>query len=231
MSLRLLTLGAILVLLAVTGCDRYVDSLDPIRSLPEEPNIPEAVELTLVEATESYEIYLTWTQSTASDFTGYRIYRANADTVSETSELITTITNPAQIGFVDTTVAPSTTYFYRVFVRNAVGESAGSNALSATTSANATPTTVILAGVIENTADVVLTWTRNSDDDFASYRIYRGTSSADATNVDGALVRIITNQSTTTETHSFSAANPWYRIYVYDRQGAFIGSDPIQVSN
>lgn len=192
---------------------------------------PLPVQLTVIEAIESYEINLNWSQAASSDFASYRVYRAASNSVDDTSPLVATITNRNSVNFVDTTVDASTTYYYRVYVRNSLGQTAGSNVLSATTSSNSNPTAVVLAGVVNGEGNVVLTWTTSSDDDFSSYRIYRGNSSSGSTNSSGDLVRIVTNKSTTTETHAFSGANPWYRVYVYDRQGSFTASDPIQVSN
>lgn len=191
---------------------------------------PLPVQLTLVEATESYEITLTWSQAASSDFASYRVYRATSINVDETSTLITSITNRSTVSFVDTTVNPSTTYNYRVFVRNSLGQSAGSNTLFATTSANVAPTAVTLAGVMNGTNTVVLTWTLSPNDDFSSYQIYRGSTSNGSVNTTGERLAVITNKNTTTTTHN-SSTSTWYRIYVYDRQGSFTSSDPIQVSN
>lgn len=191
---------------------------------------PLPVQLTLVEATESYEITLTWSQAASSDFASYRVYRATSINVDETSPLLTTITGRSNVTFVDTTVNPSTTYNYRVFVRNSLGQSAGSNTLYATTTANVAPAAVVLAGVVTGTNSVVLTWTQSPDADFSSYQIYRGSTSAGSSNTSGERLAVISNKSTTTTTHNTSSST-WYRIYVYDRQGSFTSSDPIQVTN
>lgn len=191
---------------------------------------PLPVQLTQVEATESYQISLTWSQAASSDFASYRVYRATSINVDENSLLLTTITNRSSVTFVDTTVNPSTTYNYRVFVRNSLGQSAGSNTLFATTTANVAPTAVVLAGVQNGTNTVVLTWTPSPDADFSSYQIYRGSTSSGSTNTTGERLAVITNKNTTTTTHN-SSTSTWYRIYVYDRQGSFTSSDPIQVSN
>ena len=191
---------------------------------------PLPVQLTLAEATESYQITLTWSQAASSDFASYRVYRATSINVDETSPLLTTITGRSTVTFVDTTVNPSTTYNYRVFVRNSLGQSAGSNTLFATTEANVAPTAVVLAGVVTGTSSVVLTWTPSPDADFSSYQIYRGSTSSGSTNTTGVRLAVITNKNTTTTTHNTST-NTWYRIYVYDRQGSFTSSDPIQVTN
>ncbi|MBD3403299.1 hypothetical protein GF420_10425 [candidate division GN15 bacterium] len=189
---------------------------------------PLPVQLTLVEALSSYEVSLNWSQAASADFASYRIYRATATDVSDSSELIATIGSRNTVNYVDTTVASETTYYYRVYVRNSLGLSAGSNTAGATTPVNNPPTAVVLAGALQDEVTVRLTWTQNADDDFQSYRIYRSNSSA--VDEGDELVDIFTSRSNTSATFALTT-NRWYRVFVYDRQGLSTASNAIQITN
>ena len=76
-----------------------------------------------------------------------------------------------------------------------------------------------------STTALNLFWTRNSDSDFASYRIFRsGTSGVDT---ESPLLTIIQDQSTITYTDSTLASNRtyYYRVYAFDTTGLFSGSN------
>lgn len=189
---------------------------------------PLPVQLTLVEAISSYQVALTWSQAASADFASYRIYRSTSSNVSDADPLLATITGRSTVTYTDTTVAASTTYHYRVYVRNSLGMTAASNTASATTPVNTAPTAVVLAGALSDAATARLTWTQNADPDFQSYRIYRA-GSASVSNSD-ELVDIITSRSVLSANFSLTTSR-WYRVYVYDKQGLSTGSNVIQISN
>lgn len=192
---------------------------------------PLPVQLIMVETLSSYELALTWSQAVSSDFASYRIHRDITSSVTEDDELVETITSRSTITYVDNDLDESETYYYRVYVYNSFGLSAGSNTDSATTDANVPPEPVVLAGRLEADSTVGLTWSRNTDADFESYRIYRAIGPLADPPGDHLLIAYINNQTT----DSFSdfgpdAATYYYKVYVYDRQGSYAGSNEVIVS-
>lgn len=90
------------------------------------------------------------------------------------------------------------------------------------------PTAVELievAPTINSSRKLNLFWSRNSDADFANYRIFR--SLIPGVNNGSPLVTIIQNQAATTFTDTTLVPNTryYYRVYVYDVTGLFFGSN------
>jgi hypothetical protein len=196
----------------------------------ESPPMP--VELTQVEALSSFEVELRWAGEVEADFTSYRVYRDISSSVTTSSDLVTTVHVASTKVFVDVAVADNTTYYYRVYVTNTSGLSAGSNIASATTLVNTPPNPVVLAATLGiEPSSAVLTWSRNNDHDFASYRIFRNNSPASPDDLT-LLVGLISNQDTLRFDDVIPSAWPtaYYYIYVSDLQGLVSGpSNVIQV--
>lgn len=191
---------------------------------------PLPVQLTQTEALASYEVALTWTQAASSDFASYRIYRNPTAAVTEQSKLMSTISAKSTVTYTDTTVNENTKYFYRIYVYNTYGLSAASNVDSATTPANDAPTAVVLAGALAPDSVIALSWSRNADEDFASYRIYRSGSTIPNPPPDNLLIKFINTQSTDTYNDFVPTAGTYrYKVYVYDRQGKFTGSNEVTI--
>jgi fibronectin type 3 domain-containing protein len=72
---------------------------------------------------------------------------------------------------------------------------------------------------------LTLYWTQNQDNDFYSYRIYRGKTSS--VNNDSLLVNTILSRTSTSYTDTGLSSNTtyYYKVYVYDRSGLFSGSN------
>lgn len=190
-------------------------------------NPPIAPELWAAGAKED-QIDLAWVSPTIPDFNQYRLYRANNSGVSENSELITTISSQGTVAYTDQDLEPSTTYYYRLYVYDNSGLSAGSNVVNKATTANVLPKPVSIAIAVQDSTTFRLTWTRNSDTDFESYRIYRSTSSGVDNSADNLLV-IENTQSTTsfTDTSVESGQTYYYKVFVYDRFGGSAGSNEV----
>jgi hypothetical protein len=90
------------------------------------------------------------------------------------------------------------------------------------------PEPVALAIEVIDSVTFRLSWTKNDDTDFESYRIYRSTSSG-VTNTPDNLIVIENSQNTTTFTDEgiVFGNTYYYKIYVYDRFGAFAGSNEV----
>jgi fibronectin type 3 domain-containing protein len=123
---------------------------------------------------------LAWTTPASnggSAITGYAIYRG---TNGGAKSLLTTL--GAVLLYSDTGLANGTTYDYEIAAINAKGESAHSNARSATPVAGPTvPDAPTGLTATPGNAQVVLAWTApasNGGTAITGYRLYRGTSSA-----------------------------------------------------
>lgn len=175
---------------------------------------------------------LAWTSSLDSTgFAAYQIYRANTSSVTNRDALVATVTQRHRLTHLDAGLKPNELYSYRVYVYTRGGGSSASNTVSVRTSANLPPQTVTLAQpVLLNATSLRLTWSRNTDKDFASYRILRATSSPVTTN---DVLRAILNEAAST-THDdiglTSGATYFYRIAVYDRAGAVALSNEVSAT-
>ncbi len=75
MKSALLSLSTLLIIgVAITGCDRHIESTDPVRSLGNPPPVPENVQAQL----GNEAVTLTWQVSDPSGVMKYRIYTAQA---------------------------------------------------------------------------------------------------------------------------------------------------------
>jgi fibronectin type 3 domain-containing protein len=189
---------------------------------------PQAVSLYLNGAFED-RIEVAWTMSPDEDFAGYRLYRADSQDVTTNSLLIGAFSSASQMSAEDTNVTPATTYYYRIFVSDQSGLTTASNSLQTRTAENKAPSPVVVAHEKTDSTTYKLTWTRNRDSDFESYRIYRSKTTPVTDDV-GNLLTIIGSQSTTTYSGSDDGETYYYVIYVYDKFGlASEGSDVVPV--
>jgi hypothetical protein len=99
------------------------------------PAPPPSVVLGTPENVTAFSCDLRWQQSTlsASNFSSYKIYYDTQPNVTENSTLAATITNINTITKNITDLSGSTKYYFRVYVVNSLGGSAGSNIVNITT--------------------------------------------------------------------------------------------------
>jgi FtsP/CotA-like multicopper oxidase with cupredoxin domain len=161
------------------------------------------------------KVTVTWTFTNnplpADQATGLRIYK----TVGTTSNLVATILNLATTSFVDTSVAYSTTYSYRIVAFSATGASLPSNIATVTTPAappvalTAPTLTAPAAAVTTNT--VTLVW--NTITGATKYQVWRagatGAFSLVATPLAPGITYRVTGLTTLTT----------YRFYVVAANG------------
>lgn len=176
---------------------------------------------------------LTWSRNADTDFASYRIYRTlTPQKVDSASFLVGIITSQTTTNFEDTNLKENTEYNYRVYVFDTGGKATGSNTAKGKTNVNEPPNPVILlppAPIGSKLNSLYLTWSRNADNDFASYRIYRSYAplKVDSTSF---LATIISNQNTTNYEDSNLKENTEYnyRVYVFDSGGKATGSNTAQ---
>ena len=178
-------------------------------------------------ALSSFEIKLTWSEATTTDFAAYAVYRGTSAAVDDTGVPLRTITTKTIRTMTDSTLQDDTEYFYRVYVVTGGGLSAGSAAASATTFANSAPDPVELIGSVSG-GSVQLNWTASGEDDFDSYRIYESTGPGVTTSDN--LVALQQNQSSTSTSFSRASNTYYYRLFVRDKHGVETGSNEVSVT-
>ena len=106
----------------------YINNVT-VRDMPLNVTLDEPTNIT------EHTMDLSWSQNQDEDFVQYEIYRSTASGVTQSSTLVTTITNPETTYYQDTDIPlPDTTYYYKVFVLDSEGlYNQGSNEVSSTT--------------------------------------------------------------------------------------------------
>ncbi|KKU14645.1 MAG: Glycoside hydrolase family 5, partial [Parcubacteria group bacterium GW2011_GWB1_45_9] len=92
-----------------------------------------------------------------------------------------------------------------------------------------TPPTSVTLNLLTNisTSTVSLSWSQNTDPDFASYKLLRSTSPNVTTN--NTLIATITNQNQTsfTDANLSSGTTFFYKLFVFDKAGLSTGSNEV----
>jgi fibronectin type 3 domain-containing protein len=198
------------------------------------PNLPPSpVTLQTPSTVGETSVLLGWSASGDLDFSAYRLYRDTAAGVGESAELVAELSQQETTQWLDTGLVENTTYYYRVFVVDKGGLTAGSNEIEVVT-ANAAPQAITLASVQEDTEaftpTVRVTWTASQAHDFQSYRIYRDVSGGVTTSA--TLVREILDAEILQATDADLQDNTtyYYRVFVFDDRGESAGSNELSVT-
>ena len=171
---------------------------------------------------------ITWTESPdAHDFANYALYRSLSPNVTQaTGTLVDVITRRNSINYTDNVLTPGTKYYYRIYVADATGLITGSNEVSGQTIAQQPPLPVVLfKPLLLPSNEVNVTWSQNTQGDFASYRIYRSTTPG--VTLDSNVRAIITKASQTSfnDVGLQEGATYYYRIFVFNNFGLSTGSN------
>jgi hypothetical protein len=156
-----------------------------------------------------------WAVSLAHDFAEYRLYRDTSPAVGETSTLVRTIADSLVVSYLDAGLVDNTRYYYRVFVHDDAGGTAGSNEQSVVT-ANRPPTPVRLSVSGTTANSIALTWTQNDDHDFNEYRLLQGTTST----TFPTTVISFTQRAQVSHTLFFATSDStryFFKVVVYDK--------------
>ncbi len=186
---------------------------------------PEQVTLFAFAESEA-RISLSWTQSDADDFGFYRVFRAEDAQVSDASTMVYSTSVQTVTSYIDTGLTSLTTYYYRVYVYDNSGLLAPSATVAVQTEENSAPEAVIVSTPDDlDDTSLRLSWSQSTEEDFASYRLYRAETD---TRVGAVLVTIISNRNTTTYTDDnldLATTSYYYWVTVYDRGGLSTDSD------
>ncbi len=180
--------------------------------------VPTAPTNLIATAFSSSQVDLTWTASTGI-VDGYRLERS-LDGITWT--LLANIVDPLATSYSDVTVAPTTTYWYRLFAYNTGGVSDPSNTVMVTTpaAAPAAPTALVAtpSELSPNPPTVLLTWTDNATDETGFYL----ERALEVDNVIGPYALVSTlpaNTETWLDTTVAPKTAYWYRIASYNANG------------
>lgn len=190
---------------------------DQTLSILSQPIAPNLTAATL----SSFEIELSWSGGSASDFLSWRIYRDTMLPVDLGSDLIESIHTSIAQSYIDNGLDDSTSYYYKVYIVARSGLMAASNEDSATTDTNVATRPVFLSGgiaIVEEQTVALLSWTINNDNDFAYYAIKYDTLGSGGMS-SPATTAIINNRNVTTYTAFLPTDTSRFRIDVFDRHG------------
>lgn len=198
-------------------------------SVRKPPAMPTWVSL-LTEAATPDIVNLTWIRVDSEPFSQLILRRSESSGGGVSAPIISIFTSRATTTYKDTDLASSTTYYYTLEVVLTNGASELSAEGVATTPFNEIPDAVIVA--VQSTADssLSLSWTKSEAPDFDSYRLFRA-DSASALSAsppdDSMLVGIITSSATTSYAETGLTTFYYYRVFVYDREENFSGSNTV----
>jgi fibronectin type 3 domain-containing protein len=180
---------------------------------------------------DDFSLSISWEQSNHSAFSSYRLFRStSSDLINNGSPIFITRTRDENY-YTDSVLESATTYYYRLYVYDIDGNSAGSQIVAGTTPPNQPPQPVTLTEPKAVTAQSLqLNWNINRDADFDSYRIFRSKSAQ--INVQSAPIAIMTSQQTTTVTDSNleNSTVYYYQLFVYDKGGLYAGSNIVNAT-
>ncbi|KAA3661449.1 MAG: hypothetical protein DWQ10_04485 [Calditrichaeota bacterium] len=181
------------------------------------------------DAETTSQIELNWTQSAEDNFNSYHIYRGTSPNVTTNSTLVGIITQLDITTFYDTHFLENSTYYYSVFVYDDRGQVASISNEVSITIPNTLPEPVYLAQpIVVDSTGFQLSWSQSLDPDFANYRIFR--SRGNTVVITEEPIAIISGERlrTTYEDPNLSPNVIYsYRVYVYDTNGDFAGSNTV----
>jgi fibronectin type 3 domain-containing protein len=160
-------------------------------------------------AVSSTSIAVSW--NSVSGATGYRIYRST----TAIGTYIQTGTVPSSvITYTNTGLTADTTYYYKVSAYNSDGESAQSDAVSATTNAFIPGIPGGVSVIAASSTSITVSW--NSVSVAAGYRIYRSTTANGTYTQVGAVSSPATTYTNTDLTHDTTY---YYKVSAFNSAG------------
>ena len=138
------------------------------------------------------------------------------------------ITQSKTVTYTDNLVNPATRYYYQIVVTDQGGKTSRSNVANITTAADVAPAPVTLAlPIASDVGELSLSWSRNNDADFASYRIYRSKTPGITENQPP--IKIVNDPDDTTFDDAGLEAQTiyYYKVFVYDGANLSAGSNEV----
>jgi mono/diheme cytochrome c family protein len=172
-------------------------------------------------AASAARVDLTWIDGATGE-TGFRVERATSNTFSAGLTTFTAGANAAS--YSDTTVAGSTTYYYRVFAISSAGDSPASNTASVTTPPAVGPAPAApsaLSATAAGATRVDLTWVDNSGNE-TGFRVERATNSAFSAGLTAFTVT--SNTASHSDTTVAGSTTYYYRVFATSSAGSSTAS-------
>lgn len=196
-------------------------------------NTPQAVHLLdpVPYATDFDRLFLSWTSYGGAGFINYKVYRNTSQRVDSTSTLVGIVSSASTTSLLDSLLTANTTYFYRVYVTDALGFSSGSNIVAGKTSPDLPPTPVHCdVSYLQSQQAILLNWTKNTDRDFGNYRIFR--SEGNDVNLSSPLLSVISGRDQITYQDATLADKTTYRyvVYTFDVSGQSSRSNVVTIT-
>ncbi|MCK4304699.1 MAG: hypothetical protein KAY24_10720 [Candidatus Eisenbacteria sp.] len=197
-----------------------------VREMPDPVDLHEAL---ISEPPDAPTVTLRWSLAQEDAFSAYRIFRAESSPVDSSDWLIGTVSGETTLEYDDEDVIEGRTYYYRVYVQDTFGLESGSNTVQATVLNERPPSAITLETPSATSATrIALEWSKATDLDFQSYRIYR--------NEDGAvsesdeLIAEITDVDQTfwDDTDLEENTTYFYRLYTRDEGGLSTRSNEVE---
>jgi fibronectin type 3 domain-containing protein len=159
-----------------TNLDWYSEesAYDPLLIIVEGDTTPPAAPTGLGATPGDTQVALDWNDNTEGDLASYSVYR-DTSTGGPYSLVVSGLTNS---NYTNTGLTNDTTYYYVVTaVDTNDNESADSSEDSATPEDTMAPAAPTGLGATAGNTQVALDWNNNTEEDFASYSVYRSTTS------------------------------------------------------
>ncbi|HNW60189.1 MAG TPA: fibronectin type III domain-containing protein [bacterium] len=182
-------------------------------------------------SSRSDALRLTWTANADADFSLYKLFRDDKAGVDSSARLVAVFNTAATNYFVDSLLVSDHEYFYRLYVCDQRGLMSGSNEVSGRTAIDAPPQAAVLQSPLNVTSSaILLSWSMNTEKDFADYRLFRGSTSAISSN--DIQVALISARATTQFQDSglLASTTYWYRLYSRDQAGNISTSNTISAT-
>lgn len=194
--------------------------------------VPTPVVLNPVAEITATTMLLTWSENTNDDFAMFKVFRSLVEGVTEGSEQLATIYQDTATSYLVGGLQDNKGYYFRVFIHDSFGYSSGSNEVTATT-VNVAPRASTLqrcASPPVTETSIPVCWTRNTDHDFSTYRLYRLLTADVDTNSTLIFETQNVGVTTCTDTGLTSETEYYYRLYVYDTGQMCTGSNTVAVT-
>ena len=174
------------------------------------------------------KVTLRYTKSQIPDFDKYELFRSPDAQVDSTDQMVSNTNDASNLELSDNTVVEGETYYYRLYVRNDVGQQTGSNTVIAEVP-NVRPPGAVTLSPVDGAAEdrLGISWSRSGDEDFAGYILYRSTDGFVDEN-DSEIANITDREDTRfADTGLMENTEYFYRIFVEDTAGLTASSSQI----
>jgi len=191
---------------------------------------PRAVDFVAANLLSTSSLALKWRSNHEPDFDHYQLVRSESPGVDLSDKTIAQISQQGQVEFVDNDVEAGKTYYYRLFTFDKGNLHTGGKEISVTVAAKKIAESVSLTARADSWSTISLSWNQYRAKDFDSYKIYRSTTPG--VGLTSNLVKSIFEQRVTQLKDRNLKENTtyYYKIYVYNTDGASKPSQEIQVT-